>query len=131
MVNPNPRPRDDTDAVKDIARDLADVAAQIATFKGEANAYLGDPSYNALRHRLEVAHAAVKQARRYINSNAAVGEHLADQLLLPLAIGEGGSFTTTPLSGHSLTNIETIRRFVDREIATEQLSNGVVRVSVR
>jgi RNA 3'-terminal phosphate cyclase (ATP) len=79
----------------------------------------------------EVAHAAVKQARRYINSNAAVGEHLADQLLLPLAIGEGGSFTTTPLSGHSLTNIETIRRFVDREIATEQLSNGVVRVSVR
>ncbi len=56
----DPRPRDDTDAVKDIARDLAEVAAQIATFKGEANAYLGDPNYNALRHRLEVAHAAVE-----------------------------------------------------------------------
>jgi RNA 3'-terminal phosphate cyclase (ATP) len=78
----------------------------------------------------DVAHNAVKQARRYINSNAAVGEHLADQLLLPLAVGAGGSFTTTPLSGHSLTNIDTIRRFVDREIATEQVSNGVVRVSV-
>ncbi|HEY0160171.1 MAG TPA: RNA 3'-terminal phosphate cyclase [Thermoanaerobaculia bacterium] len=77
-----------------------------------------------------VAHNAAKQARRYLNSNAAVGEHLADQLLLPLAVGGGGSFTTTPLSGHSLTNIETIGRFVDRAIATEQVSNGVVRVVV-
>ena len=44
--HPGPRPRDDTDAVQDIARDLAEVAAEIATFKGEANAYLGDPKYN-------------------------------------------------------------------------------------
>jgi len=58
----DPRPRDDTDAVKDIARDLADVSAHIATFKGEANAYLSDPTYNALRHRLEMAHAAVETA---------------------------------------------------------------------
>ncbi|HYO78772.1 MAG TPA: RNA 3'-terminal phosphate cyclase [Thermoanaerobaculia bacterium] len=78
----------------------------------------------------EVAHTAVKQARRYINSGAAVGEHLADQILLPLAIGEGGSFTTTPLSGHSEPNIETIRRFVERNITAEQISNGVVRVAV-
>jgi hypothetical protein len=32
--HPDPRARDDTDAVKDIARDLADVSAQISTFKG-------------------------------------------------------------------------------------------------
>jgi hypothetical protein len=61
---PVPRPRDDTDAVKAIARDLAEVGAQIATFKGEANAYLSDPSYSALRHRLEMAHAAVEARRR-------------------------------------------------------------------
>jgi len=42
----DPRPRNDTVAVQDIARDLVEVAAQIATFKGEANAYLGDPNYN-------------------------------------------------------------------------------------
>jgi RNA 3'-terminal phosphate cyclase (ATP) len=77
-----------------------------------------------------VAHDAAKQARRYINSNAAVGEHLADQLLLPMAVGGGGSFTTTPLSGHSVTNIETIRRFVDREIGSEEVGDGVVRVVV-
>ncbi|HEX6100120.1 MAG TPA: RNA 3'-terminal phosphate cyclase [Thermoanaerobaculia bacterium] len=78
----------------------------------------------------EVARAAVHQARRYLDSAAAVGEQLADQLLLPLAIGDGGSFTTLPLSGHSVTNIDTIRRFVDRPFATEARNNGVVRVSV-
>ena len=71
--HPDPRPRDDTDAVKDIARDLADIAHQISTFKGEANAYLGDPNYDALRLRLEMAHAAVEaaavEARRRLRLN--------------------------------------------------------------
>ena len=69
----DPRPRDDTDAVQDIARDLAEVAAQISTFKGEANAYLGDPRYTALWLRLENAHAAVEtamvEARRRVRLN--------------------------------------------------------------
>jgi hypothetical protein len=69
----DPRPRDDTDAVQDIGRELAEVAAQIATLKGEANAYLGDPNYNALRLRLETAHAAVEaaavEARRRVRLN--------------------------------------------------------------
>jgi len=69
----DPKPRDDTDVVQDIARDLAEVAAQIATFKRVANAYLGDPTYNALRHRLEIAHAAVEaatvEARRRVRLN--------------------------------------------------------------
>ena len=71
--HPDPRPRDHTDAVQDIARDLAEVAAQLSTFKGEANAYLGDPIYNALRLRLENAHAAVEaaavEARRRVRLN--------------------------------------------------------------
>jgi hypothetical protein len=41
------------------------VRAQIATFKGEANAYLSDPTYNA--------HAAVEaaavEARRWVRLN--------------------------------------------------------------
>jgi len=69
----DPRPRDDTDAVKDIARELADIAHQIATFKGEANAYLRDPNYGTLRLRLENAHAAVEaatvEARRRVRLN--------------------------------------------------------------
>jgi hypothetical protein len=73
----DPRPRYDADAVKDLARDLAEVASQISTFKGEANAYLGDPTYNALRLRLEIAHAAVVaaavEARRQIEGRPRAG----------------------------------------------------------
>ena len=69
----DPRPRDHTDVVQDIARDLAEVAAEIATFKGEANAYLSDPNYNTLRLRLEMAEAAVEaaavEARRRVRLN--------------------------------------------------------------
>jgi hypothetical protein len=72
--NPDPRPRDETDAVQDLARDLADVAHQISAFKGEANAYLSDdPNYDTLRHRLENAPAAVEaaavEARRRVRLN--------------------------------------------------------------
>jgi hypothetical protein len=67
------RPRDDRDAAQDLARDLADIAHQIATFKGEANAWLSDPNYNTLRLRLEIAHAAVEaaavEARRRVRLN--------------------------------------------------------------
>jgi RNA 3'-terminal phosphate cyclase (ATP) len=78
----------------------------------------------------QVAHDAASQAKRYLESDAAVGEHLADQLLLPLAIGDGGSFTTTPLSLHATTNIAVIRQFVDVPIAVEEVHDGVVRVRV-
>jgi hypothetical protein len=41
--------RDDTDAALDIARDLADIAGQLASLKGEVNAWLGDPNYDTLK----------------------------------------------------------------------------------
>jgi RNA 3'-terminal phosphate cyclase (ATP) len=78
----------------------------------------------------KVAHEAAKEARRYLHSGAAVGEHLADQLLLPMAVGGGGVFTSTPLSSHATTNIDVIGRFVETPIAVERISNGVERVAV-
>ena len=44
----DPRPRDHTDAAKDIEPETSpdNIASQIATFKGEVNAYLRDPNYN-------------------------------------------------------------------------------------
>lgn len=59
-----------------------------------------------------VAKTALHEARRYIASGAAVGEHLADQLMLPLALAGGGSFTTAVVSGHAVTNAEVISRFL-------------------
>src|SRR3712207_2479329 len=54
------RPPDARDAAQDLARELADLAAQLASLKGEANVWLSDERYDALRHRLEDAHASVE-----------------------------------------------------------------------
>ncbi len=69
----DPRPRDDRDAAQDLARELADIAGQLASLKGEAYNWLPAPEYTALRHRLEAAHAAVEgsavEARRRVRLN--------------------------------------------------------------
>jgi hypothetical protein len=57
-----PRPRDDQDATRDIARDLAEIASHLGQLKGDANAYLTDPNYNRLKLRLENALSAVEAA---------------------------------------------------------------------
>ena len=74
-----------------------------------------------------VGKSVVKQAQNYMPArnaagdiNTAVGEHLADQLLLPMALFEGGIFTTTDISQHTYTNIDIIRRFLDVEIKLTQ-----------
>lgn len=60
----------------------------------------------------EVARGALDEMQRYLDAEAAVGEHLADQLLLPMAVGEGGAFTTARVTEHTTTNAEVIRRFL-------------------
>jgi hypothetical protein len=67
------KPRDDKDATKDIARDLAEIATHIGQLKGEANAYLTNPTYDRLKLRLENALSAVEaatiEARRRVRLN--------------------------------------------------------------
>jgi len=78
-----------------------------------------------------VADQAVIAARRYLASDVAVGEHLADQLLLPMALARGGSFTTVPPSRHTTTNIEIIRKFLDVEIRAEQMTNRSWKIEAK
>jgi RNA 3'-terminal phosphate cyclase (ATP) len=59
-----------------------------------------------------VAKQALQQVRHYLASTAAVGEHLADQLMIPLALAGGGGFTTATVSGHTRTNAQVIERFL-------------------
>lgn len=77
-----------------------------------------------------VAKNAAKAARAYLESDAPVGEHLADQLLLPMALAGGGEFRTGILSQHSLTNIETIRLFLPVSIMVEEANEfqRIVRI---
>jgi hypothetical protein len=56
------RPRDHKDAAQDLARELADIAGQLASLKGEAHSWLRDPDYDTLNLRLEVAHSAAEAA---------------------------------------------------------------------
>ena len=67
-----------------------------------------------------VAKRLLGEVRRYLKSGAAVGEHLADQLLLPMALAGGGAFTATSISQHALTNADIIARFLPVAIRFEQ-----------
>jgi RNA 3'-terminal phosphate cyclase (ATP) len=78
----------------------------------------------------QVAARAVEEAKRYLEIGAPVGEHLADQLLIPLALAAGGSYTTGPLTPHTTTNIEVVRKFLPVEITTTQLTEEVWKVEV-
>jgi len=59
-----------------------------------------------------VARKVVNEARAYIASGAAVGEHLADQVMLPMALAGGGRFTTNSVSLHARTNAGVIAKFL-------------------
>jgi RNA 3'-terminal phosphate cyclase (ATP) len=63
-----------------------------------------------------VAAEAAKEARAYLAGAAPVGPHLADQLILPMALAAGGRYVTGPLSEHTRTNIATVRRFLEVRI---------------
>ena len=77
-----------------------------------------------------VADRVVTETRRYLAANVAVGEHLADQLLVPMALMKGGAFTTLPLSRHSQTNIDTIRKFLSAKIGVCVKNNRSCTVEV-
>lgn len=78
-----------------------------------------------------VADEAVEEALAYRETGAAVDPHSADQLLLPLAFATGPSeYTVSEVTQHLLTNIETVGRFVDREITCDGRLGGVGTVKV-
>jgi RNA 3'-terminal phosphate cyclase (ATP) len=60
----------------------------------------------------KVATIATREAREYLVSRAAAGEHLTDQLLLPLALAGAGSFTAQKINKHARTNMAVISQFL-------------------
>jgi RNA 3'-terminal phosphate cyclase (ATP) len=59
-----------------------------------------------------VASLACDELAAYEAHGAPVGEHLADQLLLPMALARAGRYLTGPLSLHSTTNLDVIAAFL-------------------
>jgi RNA 3'-terminal phosphate cyclase (ATP) len=78
----------------------------------------------------DVAKGAALEAAAYLSSVAPVGEHLADQLLLPLAIAGGGSFLATTASSHLRSNAVVVQRFTGRPVNIA-LADGGLAVTIR
>ena len=77
-----------------------------------------------------VAREVVKQVKRYMACSAPVGRHLADQLLVPMALAGGGVFRTLALTRHTTTNMEVVRGFVEVNITAEERAHDDVVVTV-
>ncbi|MFO0901268.1 MAG: RNA 3'-terminal phosphate cyclase [Pirellulales bacterium] len=85
-----------------------------------------------------VAAEAAREAREYLASEAAVGPHLADQLMLPLGLSAatgarsagqtGGAFTTGPLTRHSRTHLALLEQFLGVAAQCEELAGRQWRV---
>ena len=78
----------------------------------------------------KVASDACDDAERYLRCDVPVGSHLADQLLIPMALAGAGSFRTVAPSAHTETNVSVVRRFLDVPIAIDAESEDVYRVAV-
>ena len=78
-----------------------------------------------------VARRAARALQRHLAADVPVGEHLADQILVPLALAGGGSFRTLPLSSHARTNAALIERFLPVRIDETAADAGacIVRIT--
>lgn len=62
----------------------------------------------------QVAERLAAEVNRYLKApHACVSEHLADQLLLPMALAGAGEFTTHVVSEHARSNAALIEKFVE------------------
>lgn len=68
-----------------------------------------------------VAHELADEVSTYLEAGVAVGPHLADQLIVPMVLGEGGEFTTVEPTLHTTTQLETVRAFVDVRAQAERV----------
>jgi RNA 3'-terminal phosphate cyclase (ATP) len=78
----------------------------------------------------KVAHNVCAEVHEYLATDAPVGAHLADQLLIPLALAGGGVFRTTTATAHTQTQLDLIPVFMDVTFNVTEEPNGVHRIEV-
>lgn len=79
----------------------------------------------------KVAETAVADLIAFLHTGADLDKHLADQLLLPLALAKGQTqFTTAQLTQHTLTNADLLRRWLDCPIAIEGQLNQPAHITI-
>lgn len=73
----------------------------------------------------------LREIRLYQAQAGVVGEYLADQLLLPLALGRGGQYTASVISEHTRTQAKMIQQFLPVEIEFDTLTTDCHQITVR
>lgn len=68
---------------------------------------------------------------RLVNHGGCFDEYLTDQLLLPMALTGGGSFTSRFISEHTRTQAVMIEKFLPVTVSFEQVSDNIILVMVK
>lgn len=79
----------------------------------------------------QVAEAAVAELRAFVDNQAGVDPHLADQLLLPAALAQGTTaYSTAEITEHCLTQARLLQQWLPVEIAIsgQRGQPGAIRV---
>ena len=76
--------------------------------------------------RQSVAKQTVRYTWQYLSRNWVVGQFLADQLMLPMALGAGGDYLTGRPTLHSETNRAVIKRFLDVDVNFRKEDNNYI-----
>jgi RNA 3'-terminal phosphate cyclase (ATP) len=77
-----------------------------------------------------VANAAADGAMAYLAADVPVGVHLADQLILLLALAGGGAFRTLEPSRHTKTQGTVIERFLGQRVKIAEEDTGTWRIAI-
>jgi RNA 3'-terminal phosphate cyclase (ATP) len=77
-----------------------------------------------------VGERVAREAAAYLEAGVPVGEHLADQLILPMALARGGSFRTIAPSSHTRTHAALIEQILGVRVRMEQVSDTAWHVEV-
>lgn len=78
-----------------------------------------------------VARTVCAEAQRYLSVDVPVGEHLADQLLVPMALAGGGEFRTLLPTQHTRTQADVMQMFLGTRVHFREQGHDVWHVEVR
>jgi RNA 3'-terminal phosphate cyclase (ATP) len=71
-----------------------------------------------------VAEGVVRDVKHYLSADVPVGECLADQLLVPMALAGGGTYLTQAPSRHTVTNIDVVKAFLPVDVSATEVARG-------
>lgn len=105
-------------------------AVILKLYQGESVTVLGEIGWRG-RSAEVVARQACKRAMVFKRSGAPVERHLADQLLVPMALAGGGTFVTEKMTPHTRTCLDVIELFTPLKAQIEQEGGKCTRVTLK